>query len=212
MQHSTRYAIIGAIAMLAWCTPVPVASQLASRSAPFDPSLSPGDVLRITVWRHPEFTGEFTVGPDSALVHPLYQTVKVAGVPVGVAKQRLRALLVAYEQDLQLVVEPLFPVTVAGEVRAPNLYRLSAGTTVAQAVGVAGGATDRGRLDRVRVIRGASQLTFDLAKQSAQTAPIASGDQVLVARRSDFNFLRDLLLPLTTVTGTVAAVINLTRQ
>lgn len=200
------------IAVLVGCTPTRVASQLPALRSTGDPALTPGDVLRITVWRHPEFTGEFSVGPDSALVHPLYQTVKVAGVPVAVAKQRLRTLLVAYEQELQLTIEPLFPVTVAGEVRAPNLYRLSSGTTVAQAVGVAGGATDRGRLDRVRVIRGSSELTFNLTTQSAQTARIASGDQVLVGRRSDFNFVSDLLLPLTSVTGAVAAVINVTRR
>src|SRR5256885_437632 len=163
-----------------------------------DPALSPGDVLRVSVWQHPEFSGEFTVGPDSTLLHPLYQGVKVGGVPLATAKQRMRGFLVAYEQDVQLTLEPLFPTTVAGEVRQPNLYRLPQGTTIAQAVAVAGGPTERGRLDRVRVIRRHSQIMLDLTSDHPgwEQAPVASGDQILVGRRSGFNAWRDLVMPL----------------
>src|SRR2546427_10563039 len=99
---------------------VPLSSVSGQRTtrALSDPVLRPGDVLRITVWRHPEMSGEFVVAPDSTLVHPLYQVVKVAGAPLPVVKERLRGLLATYEQDVQLVIEPLFPVTVAGEVRS----------------------------------------------------------------------------------------------
>src|SRR5436853_3239668 len=46
-----------------------------------DRALRPGDVLRINVWRHPELSGDFVVAPDSTLVDPVYQVVKVAGYP-----------------------------------------------------------------------------------------------------------------------------------
>lgn len=179
-----------------------------------DPILRPGDVLRITVWRHPDLSGEFDVGPDSALVHPVYQAVKVAGAPLPVVRERLRALLTAYEQDVQLVIEPLFPVTVAGEVRVPNLYRLPHGTTFAQAIAHAGGATELGRLDKVRVIRRDGDLTIDLAGGYSryEALVIASGDQVLVARRGNFNVVRDLLYPLTSLTAAVAAVLAYSRR
>jgi len=67
---------------------VPLSSVSGQRTtrALSDPVLRPGDVLRITVWRHPEMSGEFVVAPDSTLVHPLYQVVKVAGAPLPVAK------------------------------------------------------------------------------------------------------------------------------
>lgn len=184
-----------------------------TRGTTVDASLAPGDGLRITVWRHPELSGEFTVGADSALTHPLYQTIKVAGVPLAVARDRLRTILVTYEQDVRLTVEPLWPVTVVGEVRTPNLYRFPAGTTVAQAVALAGGPTERGRLSHVRVIRPRGELRLDLLAdpQRRQPVVIASGDQVVVGRRSDFNFLRDVLVPLASVTGAVAAVINVSR-
>jgi len=179
-----------------------------------DPILRPGDVLRINVWRHPELSGDFEVAPDSTLVHPVYQAIRVAGAPLPVVKERLRGLLTTYEQEVQLVIEPLFPVTVAGEVRVPNLYRLSQGTTFAQAIGQAGGATEQGRLDKVRVIRRDSEMTIDLAGgySKYEALPIASGDQVLVGRRGNFNLLRDVLVPLASLTAAVAAVLAYSRR
>jgi len=176
--------------------------------------LRPGDALRVNVWRHPEMSGEFIVAPDSTLVHPLYQVVKVAGAPLPVVKERLRGLLAAYEQDVQVVLEPLFPVTVAGEVRTPNLYRLPQGTTFAQAIGQAGGLTEAGRLDRVRVIRRDGEMTIDLARgyTKYEALPIASGDQVLVGRQSNFNLLRDAVYPLVSLTAAVAAVLAYAKR
>ncbi len=196
----------------------PVASAAAQRSSPpppplSDPVLRPGDALRIDVWRHAELSGEFVVAPDGTLEHPLYQVVKVAGVPLPVLRQRLDSLLARYEQGVQFVVEPLFPVTVAGEVRQPNLYRLPQGTTFAQAVAKAGGPTELGRLDKVRVIRRDSALVINLANGYSRygTLPIASGDQVLVTRRSSFNLLRDVLYPAASLTAAVAAILAYSR-
>jgi len=200
---------------------VPLAPAAAQRSSPLppppplpsDPVLRPGDALRIDVWRHPELSGEFVVAPDSALAHPLYQVVKVAGLPLPVLRQRLDTLLARYEQGVQFVVEPLFPVTVAGEVRQPNLYRLPQGTTFAQAVAKAGGPTELGRLDKVRVIRRDGAMVINLANGYSRygTLPIASGDQVLVTRRSTFNLLRDVLYPAASLTAAVAAILAYSR-
>ena len=194
----------------------PLGSASAQRPVrpPSDPILRPGDMLRINVWRHPEMSGDLEVGADSTLVHPVYQAIKVAGAPLPVVKERVRGLLTKYEQDVQLVMEPLFPVTVAGEVRVPNLYRLPQGTTFAQAIAQAGGLTELGRLDKVRVIRRDSEMVIDLARGYSryEALPIASGDQVLVARRSSFNLLRDVLYPLTSVTAAIAAVLAYSRR
>jgi polysaccharide export outer membrane protein len=194
----------------------PLGSASAQRLArpPSDPILRIGDALRINVWRQPELSGEFVIATDSTLMHPVYQRVKVAGVPASVVKERLRSLLITYDQDVQLVIEPLFPVTVAGEVRQPNLYRLREGTTFAQAVALAGGPTELGRLDKVRVIRRDSAMVINLGRGYSryESLPIASGDQIFVARRSSFNALRDVLYPLASLTAAVAAVLAYSRQ
>jgi protein involved in polysaccharide export with SLBB domain len=178
-----------------------------------DPPLRPGDQLRITVWDHQELSGDFAVAPDSTLVQPIYQAVKVAGVPLEVVRDRLRSVLTAYEQGVRFVIEPLVSVTVAGEVRQPNLYHLAQGTTFAQAIAQAGGPTELGRLDKVRVIRRDSTMTINLAGGYSRYAAlqVASGDQILVARRSGFNLLRDVLYPVTSLTAAVAAIVAYSR-
>ncbi len=191
----------------------PIASASAQARALKDALLRPGDALRVNVWGHPELSGEFTVAPDSTLVHPVYQAVKVAGAPLPVVKERLCDVLATYEQGVQFVLEPLFSVTVAGEVRLPNLYQLPQGTTFAQAIAQAGGPTELGRLDKVRVIRrdGAIAINLGSGYSRYEALPIASGDQILVARRASFNVLRDVLYPVTSLTAAVAAVLAYRR-
>ena len=194
----------------------PLAPAMAQRLAPppSDPVLRVGDALRIDVWRQPDLSGTFVIAADSALMHPVYHSARIAGAPLSLAKERLRSVIVTYEQNLQVVIEPLFPVTVAGEVRQPNLYLLRQGTTFAQAIAQAGGPTELGQLNKVRVIRRDSSMVINLGSDYSrfEALTVASGDQVFVTRRSNFNVLRDALYPLASLTAAVAAVLAYSRR
>src|SRR5690348_3045151 len=61
--------------------------------------LAPGDSIRISVWRKPEMSGDFIVGPDGTITHPLYQAVRVGGIPFSTAEVNLRNFLLRFEQD-----------------------------------------------------------------------------------------------------------------
>jgi protein involved in polysaccharide export with SLBB domain len=166
------------------------------------------------VWRQPEFSGEFVINPDSTVAHPLLQAVKVGGVSVSVARGRLRDFLSSYEQTPRFVVEALYPVVVAGEVRAPGLITVPRGTTVSQAVARAGGPTERGRLDGVKLVRGGRSYSLNLLGEDQRVAvlPIVSGDQLFVGRRSDFNIMRDVLYPVASLTAAVAAILAYSKR
>jgi polysaccharide export outer membrane protein len=189
-------------------------AQNGGTAAIIDPTVHTGDVLRITAWQRPDFSGEMAVTADGTLEHPLYQTVPVAGTRLSEVRDRLRAFLGRYEADPHVAVELLLPVMVAGEVRAPSLYSLPRGTTVGQAVALAGGPTERGRLDRVRLVRGEREWSIDLmdGASSLPALPVQSGDKVFVGRRSDFNVMRNVFLPLLSLTAAVAAVVNVATR
>jgi polysaccharide export outer membrane protein len=190
----------------------PVAAQNSVAARDTNVVLHPGDMVKVTVWRNQEMSGDFMVGVNGALRHPLYQEVPIAGIPLYQVEQRLTQFLTKYEQNPQLVVEPLFKVTVGGEVRLPNLYPLPRTTTVSQAVAQAGGVTQDGRLDKIDLYRGGQKIEMDLTEASGRWAnePIQSGDQIIVTKKS--NFVRNVFLPLVGVAGAVASIINVARR
>jgi protein involved in polysaccharide export with SLBB domain len=169
------------------------------------PGLRPGDRIRITVLGDATMSGEFEVGPDSTLRHPLYNRVKVAGIPVSTLKERIASFLRNFQREPQLEVEPLFKVTVGGEVRSPNILFLPPETTVADAVARAGGATDRGDANRATLLRDGRRLSLSLSGTQArqETQTIQSGDQISVAKK------RNVLGGITPIIGIAASVVSI---
>ena len=159
----------------------PAAAQQPDTTA----AVRPADVVRLTVWRIPEFTGDFPVAADGTIQHPLLTEVQVVGRTRAEVRRQLREVLLRYENDPQFVFDYLYRVGVTGEVRLPNLYSLPPETTVPQAIAAAGGLSEFGRPGDVRLIRGGQELVLDLrgAGAAATEMRIRSGDQIRVLRR-----------------------------
>ena len=80
-----------------------------------------------------------------------------------------------------IVVNKAQSVYVFGQVRAPGAYPIERGTTVLQALSLAGGVTDRGSTGRIKVVR-----TVDGNKKEMKvklTDTVEPGDTVIVAER-----------------------------
>ncbi len=70
---------------------------------------------------------------------------------------------------------------VFGQVRTPGAYPIDRGTTVLQALSLAGGVTDRGSTGRIKVVR-----TADGKKKEVKvklTDVVEPGDTLIVAER-----------------------------
>ena len=171
-------------------------------------ALRPGDAVRITVFRNPELSGEFTVAADGSLRHPLYRNVKVTGLAMPAVDAQLRTFMRRFmAADSVFVVEPLLRVTVGGEVARPNVYTLSPETSIAQAAALAGGPTERGRRDRLVLSRNGRQTTVALRGSDGRgREPIMSGDEITVERQR--SMFRDVVTPTATLLGATAAIIN----
>ncbi len=165
-----------------------------------------GDIVRITVWRQQELSGEFTVGQDGGINHPLYRSVKAAGTTVQQVNEAIGKFLLEFEEQPQYVVEVLFPIPVAGEVRQPNAYPMPAGSTVIEAMARAGGRTDRGRTDRIKLRREGKEYRIDLTDPSSVRyhTVLQSGDELVIERRH--NFWSGVMLPFFSVLGAAASI------
>ena len=143
------------------------------------------------------------MNPRLALIAAALASVGVT--PTLAADEQGRPVLLRLDANPQFVVQPLLRVAVGGEVVRPNLFNLPPETSVAQAVAQAGGATQQGQLDRVRLIRGGRAVTLDLTQPGgAAEQPVRSGDQIVVDRRS--STFRDVVGPLGSVVAAVGAV------
>lgn len=195
------------------CTVIALPSLAQDAPPPLDTNtvLHPGDEVRVTVWRNAEMSGDFAVGVNGALLHPLYQAVPIAGVPMEEVVARLRKFLTKYESDPQIVIIPLLHITVAGEVTKPSLYNLPRETTIGEALAFAGGPTQYGNLGKVLLFRSGREYKIDLRSPLNEwaTRPIESGDQIIVSRHG--SFFRDVFFPLIGLVGSAAAVVNLIR-
>lgn len=202
--------MVAAAAVLAGASPAAGQRPLpASVPAPVEPVLRPGDVVRITVWRKPELSGEFQVAADGTVGEPFYMSVTVAGVPFTEAAGRVRVHVERYESQPQVLVEPLFRVGVGGEVQRPDMYTFGRHVTVGQVVLLAGGPTPRGDARRVWLYRAGARLRVDLHSSDDPVArsPIRSGDYVEVERERQV--VRDYVLPTLLAVGATASIARL---
>jgi polysaccharide export outer membrane protein len=178
--------------------------------------LSPGDAIRIDVWRNKELSGEFPIAADGSITHPLYRELKVAGVPLALVEDEFRTFLTKYESNPAFTLTPLLRVIIAGEVRTPNIMTVPAGTTVAQVIAMAGGPTDRAQLEHVQLVRQSSRQTLDITRPetAAMNIPVNSGDAILIPRRS--SIMQDVIAPssaiLAALAGVTSVIIQLNRK
>jgi polysaccharide export outer membrane protein len=198
------------VVLLALTRPVGMFAQSPAVSAD-QVTLAPGDSVRVVVWRKPEMSGDFIVAPDGTISHPLYRAVRVGGVPFSTAEVNVRSFLARFEQDPQFVMEPLVRVAVLGEVGKPQVFAVRPETSVAEAVAQAGGPSEDGNRERVRVLRkdasgrqrefSVSLLTSDASSGSFR---VHSGDQIVVDKRK--SFFKDIFMPTLSVLGSAASV------
>jgi polysaccharide biosynthesis/export protein len=190
------------------------ASTATAQSRPLaaDPaSLNPGDSLRVEVWRHPDFSGVFVVGPDNNVMHPLFRGVRVGGVPFATAEANVRQVLSQYDKEPQFVFEPFLRVTVSGEVFRPQVLALPPQTSIVEAVTRTGGPNQYAARNRARIIRmeaGGARREFkvnlDRPEEGLSLGPIRSGDMILLDRKR--SFVKDILVPTISVAGSIAAL------
>jgi polysaccharide export outer membrane protein len=148
------------------------------------------DVLRITVWREPELTGDVTVRLDGMITVPLLGDVQAAGrVP-----NQLAATLVTEFQ--RFIENPRVTVTVTqatsarvyvvGQMMKPGEFPLSGRMTVLKALALAGGFKEFARPENIVIVReDQTVLPFNYKRVAegrdvSQNVTLAPGDTIVV--------------------------------
>ena len=166
--------------------PAALAAQAgAAAPQPEAPTLEPGDVLKVAVWREEDLSGEFAVDENGNVTLPLLGERRVTGVPVPRLREELVAAYRAQLRNPSITITPLRRVNVLGEVNRPGLYPVDLTVSLSELIGIAGGVSQNGDPGRVRVLRGGQVVHDRIPVEAGLTQTgIRSGDQVVVGRRS----------------------------
>ena len=125
--------------------------------------LGPGDAVIVDIFGASQKSETQTVTPDGTIVIEGYGPIKVAGLTVAAAQNKLRSTLGSRYKSSKLNVSVgqtrTILVNVMGEVKAPGTYTLSAFSTVFHALYMAGGIKDLGTLRNIKVYRGGRLVT-----------------------------------------------------
>ena len=125
--------------------------------------LGPGDALYIDIYGASQKTEQVEVSPDGTVTIPGYGPIKVSGLTVGAAQQKIRRTLgsryASSSVSLTVGQTRTILVNVMGEVKAPGTYTLSAFASVFHALYMAGGINGIGTLRNIKVFRGGRQVT-----------------------------------------------------
>lgn len=129
-------------------------------TAPSDFLLGPEDVLKVTVWKSPDLSGEVTIRPDGTITMPLIGDVPAAGLTANVLARRIADLLMEYMSSPTVTVQVKevnsYFIYVMGEVVKPGKYPLKSYANVMQGISLAGGFAPFANKNKIRVLRNVS--------------------------------------------------------
>lgn len=119
--------------------------------------LGPEDVIEVFVYNEAALTTTVVVRPDGKISLPLIGELEATGKTAlqlqDEVTKKLRQLVTSPVVNV-IVKEVNAPkVSVLGQVRKPDRYRIKARTTVLDAIAMAGGFTDFAKRDKITIIR-----------------------------------------------------------
>ena len=169
-----RFLWVLTIAVLAGTAGGSAAAQ--GRSAPFQA----GDRILLRVEGDSALSDTFTVvtGPTGpALRLPDIGEISLSGVPRGDLEAHLTRELGRFIKDPVVQARALIRVSVVGQVARPGFYAVPIDLVLPDALMLAGGATQAGRVDRMSIQRGTVSL-WDGDKLQAAIARGATVDEL----------------------------------
>jgi polysaccharide export outer membrane protein len=146
------------------CSTMPIQGSLTSPEVPTnhrisaDYQIGPEDVLEVQVWKNEALSKIVTVRPDGKISLPLIGDVPAAGLTAAQMQEAITAKLTPYYKDLpsvSIIVQEVrsYVIYVMGEVQRPAQYTVKRGTTLLQAVALAGGFTPFAATNNILVLR-----------------------------------------------------------
>lgn len=147
-------------------------------------ALGSSDRLRVTVFGHPDLSGEFEVDGTGSISLPLIGQMKAEGLSTATLETSISETLASgYILNPRVSVEVINyrPFYILGEVGTPGEYPYTNGLTVQNAVAAAGGFTYRAekRYVFIKSIDSQKEVKYDLTPNTV----VKPGDTLRIGER-----------------------------
>ena len=150
--------VLGSMSSVGQAADILKATYAAKPAVP-EYRLGPEDVIEVFVWKQPELTTTVVIRPDGRISLPLTNELEASGKTAIQLQKDITEKLREYitQPIVNVIVRQVnsLKISVLGEVRKPDVYKIKNQVTVLDAIAMAGGFTDLARPNRVIVIRNA---------------------------------------------------------
>jgi len=125
-----------------------------------DYRLGPEDLVEVFVWKEPDLTTTVAVRPDGKISLPLTNELQASGQTVtelqGEITKRLSRFIASPVVNVMVKEVKSPKISVLGEVKKPDVYKVLQKLSVLDAIAMAGGFTEFAKPEKVVVIRNGS--------------------------------------------------------
>ncbi|MCB0281458.1 MAG: SLBB domain-containing protein [Calditrichae bacterium] len=149
--------------------------------------LIPGDGVRLTFYNiSQEITGDYFIDENGIIQFPYIGFINTKDKDYRVIKQQVEAKYDSLYRGVELIIAPLYRISVLGEVGNPGVYFTTGVEKVLDVIAMAGGETEDSDLNEVLINRNGEIIVFD-AEESFENEVndfyLKSGDRVFVTRK-----------------------------
>ena len=186
-------------------------------SAAVSTAISPQDTLDVSVFKVPDLSVKKIKVESSGIISmPLIGSVKVTGLSISQAEQKITQRLKQYMQDPKVSITRTDQalskrVTVEGEVKTPGVFAIKGSLSFLQAIAMAQGLSEVGNSRNVLFYRDGQQynINLDLVRTGRIADPGLRGDdrivvlkdQAKVSEKKTLEYIPVLTAPLSLIPG-----------
>ncbi len=177
-----------------------------------------GDAIELLVVGYEDdLNGVYRVASDGALSIPYIGRVPAVGLTHDQLTETLEGRVWSYYINRpEVVVRPLYAVTVLGNVRRPGTFNIGGGERLSALIALAGGTDDEAYIEKAKVTRDGKTLERNLKSalssgETIQDIGIQSGDVVFVPRTSWWRSFRNWAVVVSTVSLSFAVYDRITN-
>ncbi len=170
--------------------------------------------MRLTFYNiSDEISGDYFIQRDSSLQLPFIGPIKTGHKDYSSIKKEISTRYDSLYRQVELIIQPLFRISVLGEVRTPGVYYVTGVETLLDVIAMAGGETADSDMSEVYVQRKDQEFVFDAERliesgEKDKDFFLQSGDRVFVSRK--WGTSRNTAI-LVSAAGLIVAIIALFR-